>query len=820
MDVNTKLIYYSHEDQTWTEHISRLEVLAKEKTEFKNLSDVRIVELLIRAHDFGKLTTFFQNRLWRRANRSDKRGNHAFYSAVFGAYWCLKEGFSMDDALFVFNIILHHHRNLTFFQRRLPRKLPRGYPHGHDKSKNGFMRYVKTTERLSEHIEPLFDQFRDQQIHKEDVIETFCSVSPEAVSVITSFLEDEQNIINTFYSLVRAAIKLSKLEDTSNNPEAKEEKQKRFIKHQEWYSILTNCDLLQASRTLERELGIFTDQDVQAHRKELIQNNKNTSPASTGRHVLNVMRTEIFEEVMDNIAQICKPGVYTFTSPCGSGKTIAGFSVAARLREILGNNRKIVYALPFTTLIEQNYEVVKKLILGVDANPKDGPPYIMKQHYLTPYQSKDESEIPTEKILTESWNSSVIVTTFVQLFETLIGIQKRSLRKLHSLRGSIVILDEVQSLPLKYWKFISTVFELFAKEFDMTFIIMTATKPSICKGTATELLTNYPKYFSMVNRTKIISDLQQRYTVEQFVQNRIMVSYEEKRNHHLVVVNTIENSIRIHRMLTEKYGEENVFYLSTNLSPRDRRAVVNIVSERLKNKDAEPIILVSTQIIEAGVDFDFDIVFREISPLDSIIQTSGRGNRNNDKPITPVFIFSLEGEPEKNVYSDILLHVTRNLIEGRGEVEETGYLELIEQYFTEVNERSSDSDSDALIQYLEHDLFEEPMGPNRYRGLCEFQLIEERVGYQNILLLQAPITKDEMSATHCLEQLLVSTNKYQKENWSKRVQDYIVSVPSKVIKSLFGEKSTSPYYKDELEMFVIPTEEVDNFYNRTGIIRL
>jgi len=201
-------------------------------------------------------------------------------------------------------------------------------------------------------------------------------------------------------------------------------------------------------------------------------------------------------------------------------------------------------------------------------------------------------------------------------------------------------LDEVQAIGYEKLPVVGAALYFLTKFLNSKVILSTATRPFIFELannllmekeqiTFTELLPNHEFYFNQLNRTKLIPLLDKTFDVEEFVE--LFKSKYDNSKSALIVCNTINNSLKIFDLIEKYYGEDKVFYLSTNIIPLQKEKVLKNLKDLLdpkNNSDIKPI-LVSTQVIEAGVDLDFDMAFREISPIDSIIQSAGRVNRNN-----------------------------------------------------------------------------------------------------------------------------------------------------------------------------------------------
>ncbi len=224
-------------------------------------------------------------------------------------------------------------------------------------------------------------------------------------------------------------------------------------------------------------------------------------------------------------------------------------------------------------------------------------------------------------------------------------------------------------------------------------------------------------------RTKLVPKIE-KVTIDEFV-DEFISNMEEKS--YMIVCNTIRQSLEIYEKL--KDIDRDVYYLSTNILPIHRRNRIKEIEERLKNNDN--IILVSTQVVEAGVDLDFDVVIRDIGPIDSIIQCAGRCNRNSRNKIGSVYIYFMIDDNENNfgkyVYGNTIMDISREVLEGKEEILEEDYFKLINEYFNEIKQNKSQRVSNGLINAIEKLDFSE----GEY-SVDKFSLIQNNPGYIDV----------------------------------------------------------------------------------------
>ncbi|MDA8235416.1 MAG: CRISPR-associated helicase Cas3' [Clostridia bacterium] len=590
--------YYSHPNKLLIDHLREVYNYAKGFTKELKKEDRLCLQIACLSHDFGKFTTYFQHYLLE-GKKSGETYKHGLLSALFAAHVAL-ESYEKGDLypLFIYNVVLHHHLNLKSLDRSLPTTF---FQEEED--------YPETV-----NFENLGKQIKDLVFHKEEVGANLAEL--QLASYLNSFLSIERSkeILKELKRRHRTFIKGQKRTST-------ESKARYFFLHQLIFSGLISADKISAAGvSLPNKLPLAVDR-IRVAREQRI---------GSSQRALDKVREEIFSNIMDRILTCYKDErIFSITAPTGTGKTYSGFFAALKIRELTGNRRQIIYGLPFTSIIDQSHQVINDLLTTMSDYQENSSRYLMKHHHLSDVEYHcEETEFSTDHalLLMENWEAEIVVTTFIQLFETLAGYRNRMLKKFHNLQGSIIILDELQTLPIKYWSFIEELLKQLAVEFDTYIIMMTATRPMILPQ-AQELLRDYQRYFSMLNRVTLQIDLNSK-EVGEFVE-RFLVNHTQERSY-LIICNTINSSLEIYHGLREALdATAPVYYLSTNLIPLHRKERIQEIKNLLGDKSiVNKPILVATQVVEAGVDFDFDVVIRDIAPLDSIIQGAGRCNRN------------------------------------------------------------------------------------------------------------------------------------------------------------------------------------------------
>ena len=353
--------------------------------------------------------------------------------------------------------------------------------------------------------------------------------------------------------------------------------------------------------------------------------------------------------------------LFTITAPTGSGKTLAGLAAAFTLRENLSTSEedgpRIIYALPFTSIIDQTFNTIQEVLNANRKAQSDPIPssMLLKHHYLTAatyrqteHNDSESLSLDQALLLIESWQSEIIVTTFVQLLHTLVGCENRMLKKFHRLQNAILILDEVQNIPVEHWPLVEKMLTETCEHLNTRVLMMTATRPEwFREGATLELAGSQQKIrqrFSALDRISIKVE-PKPITVEELAE-KFEQHYSSKQSY-LVIMNTIKSSIGLYCQLKKKLAHNApLYYLSTNITPLERACRLKQIRTLLENK--EKPILISTQVVEAGVDLDFDEVWRDLGPVDAVIQAAGRCNRHSAHKRSLVRLWHLVNRTEKS----------------------------------------------------------------------------------------------------------------------------------------------------------------------------
>lgn len=366
---------------------------------------------------------------------------------------------------------------------------------------------------------------------------------------------------------------------------------------------------------------------------------------------INILRNKVLTYAISKAQSAT--GFYSMTLPTGMGKTLA--SVSWALHHAQHNSlKRIIIVLPFISIIDQTAKELKRIF---------GKEWVLEHHSNFNEDEEDNKEIEdesiqnesyTRRLATENWDYPIIVTTSVQFFESLFGNKPSQCRKVHNIAQSVVIFDEVQTLPKELVLPTLSMLKNVQKVMGTSFLFCTATQPAFEKSEGfngieniQSLVENPKEVFDATRRVRYLAvDDYQPISIEE-LSGKVL----EQNDSALCIFNTKEQALLFFNTIKDN-ADYQTFHLSTSMFPVHRKRVIGNIRSRLKNK--EKILVSSTQLIEAGVDFDFPCVFREIAPLESIIQSAGRCNREGKMHEDGnVFIFAIEdaGAPSKQYRS-------------------------------------------------------------------------------------------------------------------------------------------------------------------------
>ena len=401
---------------------------------------------------------------------------------------------------------------------------------------------------------------------------------------------------------------------------------------------------------------------------------------------LNILRCAVSDDCYSAGRDIV-PGIFSLTVPTGGGKTLAGMRFALQHATKYGMSR-IIVAEPYTAIIEQTADKYREYL---DGNQTEN---VLEHHSNFDFDALDEDPLRKNlRLAAENWDMPIVVTTNVQLFESLFANSTSRCRKLHNIANSVIILDEAQTLPLTVMDACVRALVELTKNYHCTVVLCTATQPAL-----DELFVQYGLSVHEIvkEKNRLFQELR-RVTYKSIGKQSDdeLVGELSENDQVLCIFNSRMQARNIAESLLGRFDDGSVFHLSTLMYPAHREHVLELVRKRLAA--GLPCRVVSTSLIEAGVDLDFPVVYRSIAGLDSIIQAAGRCNREGKRDLNRsiVFIFDSCDNPESGrpygIPSDIRQRagITTNVIaelDASGRTEDYGSLSAIRCYFENLME--------------------------------------------------------------------------------------------------------------------------------------
>lgn len=622
-----------------------------------------ICTLVAACHDFGKSTLFFQDYIKSELENRDYEGEarektHALISAFFGYYMMEKwlQGNQLDS----------HWESFLPFAVFVAIE-------GHHTTYKSIDEVLKSADQNSTLLEKQINNIVPEIFEYK-----FNNVN---FSICKGFNFDQiENISSKLRKFARDYKKAPKGADKDIWLDTQIEHRilALFL-----YSILLEADkayLASNPSQYKREPVAIPDDLVDKYIKR-INDNK----------IINEERNKAYKETIQGVHSIpLEERIHSITLPTGLGKTLLSASWALKLRNRIEKEKnfstKIIFSLPFLSIIEQTDEEYKKFL---------GDLYVQHQErlYFPSYSISDfryrdgiddlERSKNSIDFFLNIWNAEMIVTTYDQLLYSIFSLKAKYLMRFHNLFNSIIIFDEVQALPSELWK----PFERFSKKLaevgDTHILLMSATQPGFLPG-ATELVPNHEDYFTRRNRVEL-HIIPRKEKLEEFLEKLPSFLDSHADESTMIVLNTRDSSKLVYKKVVKILNNTRpMFYLSSLVAPSQRRDRISRIKESIK-KNEKPLI-VTTQCIEAGVDIDVEYIVRDWAPLDSVFQVSGRCNRNGLKELGHVEIINLESNKgrafSQMIYDNIELDSTAFSLKEIGlNIKEYYFYKLGAKYF-------------------------------------------------------------------------------------------------------------------------------------------
>lgn len=441
------------------------------------------------------------------------------------------------------------------------------------------------------------------------------------------------------------------------------------------FSCLTDADYLDTEKVYNPDIDRELKSDFETA-YTLLDKRRENFPTDTE---LQRSRTRLLEQALRNLAD--SKSISILNMPTGSGKTYCSLKLAFEKIRSSGKKR-IIYVIPYTSIIEQTAKELNKIF----GNCVDVLQHHSNYSFEPDKNASDEEKSTAEKLhrSTENWNAPIIVTTSVQFFQSLYHYRSSSLRKLHNMADSVIIFDEVHLLPVELLQPCLRAIGYITKYLNSEAIFLSATMPDY-----SEL---FRRYMPGCEFSELISDKSDftyynkcKYTYLKDADYESVAEKAQGFRSSLIVVNKKKTAAEIYKMLSG-----NRFHLSASMTPKHRTDVIEKIRTCLKNE--EQVTVVSTSLIEAGVDLDFEAVFREAAGLDSILQSGGRCNREGRNESGSVYIFDT-GEKMKGEF-EIRTEIVRELLEEGYDISSDA---AVREYYERLFKNYDDSIEDNTI---------------------------------------------------------------------------------------------------------------------------
>jgi CRISPR-associated endonuclease/helicase Cas3 len=610
-------------------------------------------------HDLGKATPYFQDMLQGKRRKGDPLTWHALPGALFAAWTARRSGLE-GDALLLFLAVLEHHGSLSSPWERLPPDLAEGR-----RPRKG------AWDVLPQQLKALDTEAFRALTASLGLPDPGPFLEGEAWEVAKRLALEAETLLHQEGRELRDHFRLALL-----------------------YSALLDADRRLAGQAPPSRPRPIPPGAVEAH----LAAKRASGPLGPHREALFRGVARALEAPLERLF----PARLTLTAPTGAGKTLAALRFALGLRERVKKEQgylpKVVYALPYIAIADQVEEEARGVLARAGLNPEA---HLLVHHHLALARLREEETVEEALALQETWDRDVVVTTFHQVFPALVG-PGSGLRPLHALaEGAILILDEVQTLPAELWPLLRALLRELPGR--VTVVSMTATQPRLVEGE--EIAPELPDYPARVRLA-----WGEARTLEALAERLL----EEPPRPRLVVLNTVREAVDLYRRLRQE-GLPDLHLLTSHLMPKHRKARLEAIRKALAG--GVPLTLVATQVVEAGVDLDFQEGYRAFAPLESLLQTAGRVNRNALGE-GRLWVLDLEGESGKTIYGEVLLDRTRRLLGDllEGGLEDREAYRLLPEYYRLVEEGISQAKGQKALKAL---------AALDYDRLEDFRLLED-----------------------------------------------------------------------------------------------
>ena len=453
-------------------------------------------------------------------------------------------------------------------------------------------------------------------------------------------------------------------------------------------------------------------------------------------------------------------GVYTLTVPTGGGKTLSSLAFALE-HAVEHDLERVIYAIPFTSIIEQNAEVFRKAL---------GETNVLEHHCNFRVQEDQEDSVYAQwrSLAAENWDAPVVVTTNVQFFESLYSNATSCCRKLHNIAGSVIVLDEAQAIPTEFFEPCLAALRELVLRYRCTVVLCTATQPAL-QDIKLQSLNLPPAKELVADPLALYTDLKRVHVV--FLGALDAEELAQRIDSHSQVLCIVSTKKQAQQVVRQLSCTEGSFHLSTNMYPEHRLRVLATIRKRLL--DGLPCRVVSTSLVEAGVDLDFPVVYRAMAGLDSIAQAAGRCNREGKLEYGQMYVYEPDELP---AMPWLQRRITRTRETLRTlPAEDCLSLAPMQRFFELLYDVES-LDAKKIIKRLNPKPHHELIWP--FREVAEdFHLIDD----QGVGVIMPGLVEDQASIALLVDQLRHSPFP---QSAAKKLQRYAVVVRTKALQRL------------------------------------
>lgn len=783
----------------------------------KKLTNSRFAELVAIFHDLGKINPNFQDKLDSQKAPSGY-ANHAYLSAYvfFCAFCCNKKNadalkqfldvneLTQNDLIALSVIIAKHHGNLPDFT-------PTDY--------NGTGASILSKDEnyaLFKFLE------KEQELPTYDFANHFIPVD-----------DFQEFLLNT-------RIQQGYSEKFTFNGDKNQSALDFFIDYQ-----FAFASVLQADKVDAGNIGYIIEEQ-----KKAVQTFSSSFSLKLDSYLkklkqdtdINKLRTEIREKAIQNIREGLKENkqVFELTAPTGSGKTLMLLSLASEIIKSRGAKR-IVYGLPFLSITEQVeaevlkiFESYEEFVQRIDSKSENRR-FEKVQEELD--NNPSEEMIKEANILEFQENTFAypfVITTFVRFFETLLSNRNAELLKLPNFSNCIFLLDEIQALPPRLYGFFVAYLSRICEKFGSYAIISTATQPNFELPSDNFVALNFFKQYSvpypLLPLSYFNNNLFNRYQID-FIKEPIDLetlknSILAESSSTLVILNTIDDTKQLYKLLLEEFDKEEVLLLNTHLTPRHRKIKIYLAKRRLRQN--KHVIVVSTQLIEAGVDIDFPVLYRDFATISSIVQSAGRCNRNGKlENFGKVKLFKLQNRGK--IRSDIIYQgkdkeILRFTKESflKTNYQERELLNVQKEFFHRIQSELNFAKHSQISPRLEFDFLKD-IQECMYEKIGKFQLIDKQLFGEEIQYYVPWNYKDKnFELLLQLQSELVVLFKENAEKGSirakkKSIQLQLKKMSGQIVQVRINTKQIKPLQGNDQQFFNLYKIDINGYSFEKGI---